>query len=507
MSPAFDVVKHALRDRYAIERVIGHGSMGTVYLATSVTNPETGPVAVKTFESVSDEVRARFLQELNAVARLSHPNILSIIGSGEIPGFLYLVMPFIDGKSVDRILDGNQTFSVRNALTICECVANALTLAHRHGVIHRDIKPSNVIVPSESGELRYDKTLLSDFGAVGLIAPDTHATQIGQVFGTPLYMSPEQIQARAQTTATDVYGVGALLYRMIFGHPPFRGANIVDLMVRINTEPVSFPREPALPPPVLAFLKKCLAKNPGDRPKRIDLELRRLRDLVSPSTAVGRTPEITANEDALILSRTVQPVSTPARAAAAESAPSRATERAPVRMPRPYSLATGAVLLVTAIICLVATQLELGPRAPGIIVGVALIVGGIAVGLLVFRWIKTVKSDLRTDASRLLNIASDHTDLSASLTIEVNQLLARCRGLDEQFLGKSIALMIREYHGATSPDDRINALATAVGFVEKLSTRMSPWYVRNDKLIAFVVSAVGIASGVVAMIDTLLKMD
>lgn len=493
-------IKKELADRYLIEREIGRGAMGTVYYATSVRNPSAPPVAVKVFVPESDSTRERFRAEIATVARLNHPNILSIVDSGESADFLFHVTPFVTGKSVDHMLGADAQLSVRDALVICERVVSALDFAHAHGVIHRDIKPGNVIVPHEGGVPRFDRVLLADFGMVGLLAPETSATQIGQVFGTPLYMSPEQVQAQAQTAATDVYGVGALLFRMIFGRPPFRGDNLLELMVRIKNAPVEIPREPELPAALTDFLVRCLDKNPHRRPRQLAREIETLLGRVEHTTRVVAGPPASTVPDAGLLGRTLHPspYSIPA--------PSRVTT-AKLHAPGTYGVAAGVVLLLVALASFVAMQPELGPAASGIALAVTLMVGGIAVGLLVHRWIARVKSGLHNDASRVLDIATAHADLSSSLALEVNQLLARCRGLDEQFLGKSIAIMVNEYRAATSFDDRHAALVTAVGFVEKLSTRLSPWYVRYDKLIAFVVSAVGVASGLVTMIDTLLKMN
>ena len=175
----------------------------------------------------------RFLQEITTRAALRHPHILPLFDSGEADGFLYYVMPFIDGETLRAKLDRETQLAVDEAVRIARDVADALEYAHRHGVIHRDIKPENIL-------LHDGRPMVADFGIALAVsaAAGGRMTETGLSLGTPHYMSPEQATAEKEITArSDVYSLGSVLYEMLTGNPPHVGANAQQIIMKIITEP------------------------------------------------------------------------------------------------------------------------------------------------------------------------------------------------------------------------------------------------------------------------------
>ncbi|MGH7653929.1 MAG: serine/threonine-protein kinase, partial [Gemmatimonadaceae bacterium] len=201
-------VTAALSDRYRIERELGAGGMATVYLAHDLKHDRN--VAIKVLKPELAVVLGgeRFVQEIKTTAALSHPHILPLFDSGEADGFLYYVMPFIEGETIRERLDRETQFGIEDAVRITTEVADALDYAHRHGVIHRDIKPENIL-------LHGGHALVADFG-IALAASKTggaRMTETGMSLGTPQYMSPEQAMGERELDArTDVYALGCVTY-------------------------------------------------------------------------------------------------------------------------------------------------------------------------------------------------------------------------------------------------------------------------------------------------------
>ena len=199
-----ETLRAALAGRYEVERELGQGGMATVYLARDLKHPR--PVAIKI---VRPDVAAvlgseRFLREIDAAASLTHPNILPLYDSGEAGGFLYYVMPYVEGESLRSRLDREKQLPLDEALQIAREVADALSYAHSHGWVHRDIKPANILF--ESGH-----AVVADFGiarAVTAAAGET-LTETGMALGTPAYMSPEQAAGSKQLDGrSDLYSLG-----------------------------------------------------------------------------------------------------------------------------------------------------------------------------------------------------------------------------------------------------------------------------------------------------------
>lgn len=251
--------------RYVIEKKIGRGAMGAVYLAR---DPRINrPVALKVipiekeFEDEElEEARLRFFREAESAGRLTHPNIITVFDAGEDKHLAYIAMEYLPGLQLTHYTDQNKLLAPRKVLELCARTADALDYAHNQQVIHRDIKPANLLY-----DLRADILKISDFGVARLT--DNNRTKTGIVLGTPMYMSPEQLAAEDLTGHSDLFSLGVTLYELLAGEVPFKATNIAVLMTKITSEdpvPVSN-RRAGIPPSVDAVLSKALAKRPENR--------------------------------------------------------------------------------------------------------------------------------------------------------------------------------------------------------------------------------------------------
>jgi Tol biopolymer transport system component len=256
-------LKAALGDRYRIEREIGSGGMATVYLAEDLKHSRQVALKVLKPELVAVVGTERFLAEIRTTANLQHPHILPLFDSGEAGGFLYYVMPYVEGESLRAKLNREKQLPVKEAIAIAKQVGAALDYAHDQGVIHRDIKPENILI--HRGE-----ALVADFGiALALSAAGgTRLTETGLSVGTPHYMSPEQATGERELDGrSDLYSLGAVTYEMLVGDPPFTGSTaqaIIAKVVSTEPEPVSRVRQ-SVPGNVDAAVSCALAKIPADR--------------------------------------------------------------------------------------------------------------------------------------------------------------------------------------------------------------------------------------------------
>ncbi len=253
----------ALADRYRIERELGQGGMATVYLAQDLKHDRQVALKVLKPELAAVIGAERFVVEIKTTASLQHPHILPLFDSGTADGFLYYVMPFIDGETLRGKLDRETQLGIDEAVKLTVAVADALDYAHRHGVIHRDIKPENIL-------LHDGRPMVADFGiALALsAAAGGRMTETGMSLGTPHYMSPEQATAEKEITArSDVYSLGSVLYEMLTGNPPHTGASAQQIIMKIVTEnaaPVTNLRK-SVPPNVAAAVAQAVEKLPADR--------------------------------------------------------------------------------------------------------------------------------------------------------------------------------------------------------------------------------------------------
>jgi TolB-like protein/tRNA A-37 threonylcarbamoyl transferase component Bud32 len=254
-------VRSALAAHYRIERVLGEGGMATVYLAEDVKHHRKVAVKVMRPELAATLGAERFLREVEIAAKLSHPHILPMHDSGEIGGFLYYAMPYVEGESLRERLHRDHQLPVDEALQLARETAEALGYAHRRGIVHRDIKPANVLL----GE---GHALVADFGIARATDGGRALTQTGLAVGTPQYMSPEQASGEPDVDArADVYAIGAVLYEMLAGQAPYTGPTPQAVLAKSLTEevvPLAQVRA-GVPAAVVAVVAKAMARRPEDR--------------------------------------------------------------------------------------------------------------------------------------------------------------------------------------------------------------------------------------------------
>jgi CHASE2 domain-containing sensor protein len=258
-------VSRPMLGRYEIEKELGKGAMGVVYLGK---DPKIGrQVAIKTmalsqeFEgSELEEVKQRFFSEAAAAGRLSHPNIVTMFDAGEEHDLAYIAMEFLKGADLVAYTKPDHLLPVLKVMSIVARVAEALDYAHKEHVIHRDIKPGNIMYDPET-----DSVKVADFGIARIT--DSSKTKTGMVLGTPSYMSPEQLAGRKIEGASDLFSLGVSLYQLSCGKLPFEGDSMAQLMFRIaNESPTDILGIRAdLPPCLVAIINKSLAKQVEDR--------------------------------------------------------------------------------------------------------------------------------------------------------------------------------------------------------------------------------------------------
>ncbi len=253
----------ALADRYAIERELGRGGMATVYLAEDLKHHRKVAIKVLAPDLAANVGAERFLREIGITATLNHPHILPLYESGEADGFLYYVMPFVEGESLRGRLDREKQLPVGEAMHIAREIADALSYANAHDVVHRDIKPENILLEAQHA-------VVADFGIARAIsvAGGARLTETGLAVGTPTYMSPEQAAGSEELDGrSDVYSLGCVLYEMLAGQPPFTGPTLESVVRQhLSVEPPDVANiRPAVPAGLAGTVARALAKTPTDR--------------------------------------------------------------------------------------------------------------------------------------------------------------------------------------------------------------------------------------------------
>lgn len=288
MSDVMQRLGVALAGRYELQREVGRGGMGTVYLARDLRHLRM--VAIKVLHSnfAAAVTADRFLREISIAAHLQHPHILTLIDSGEADGLLYYVMPFVEGESLrDRIVEVAGPLPVAEALRLLRDVVDALAHAHRFGVVHRDVKPENVMVSGRHA-------LVVDFGVAKAMsdasAPD-RLTSVGVSLGTPAYMAPEQVAADLDADhRVDTYAVGVMAYEMLTGQTPFKGRPQVVLAAHLTEIPAPVAQlRKDVSPELERVVMRCLEKDPARRYQSTDELLQAFEQLAAP-TAGTATP-------------------------------------------------------------------------------------------------------------------------------------------------------------------------------------------------------------------------
>lgn len=476
--------------RYTVDRLVGRGAVADVFLAHD-EQLAGRQVALKVFRDGGEQLRQRAALAL----RLEHPNIARSYGLFQYEDGFYLVQEWVAGGSLEAMLDRTGPLDVAETLRLGRDVASALGYAHARGILHRDLTPSNVLRQPHRG---YQ---LVDFGALGVLEESTGLTRSGQVAGTPYYMSPEQITGQQQGVESDIFGLGMLLYRSLYGRLPDEAENMLDLLYRRVQEPIHVPESP-----LQGLIAACLALDPRERPGSATEVLDLISTLAeqwetsytAPAEAAERTEPVTPAQGTLTQSPG-QWQSIPSTLPTGSDSYVTAQR---VR-PRMVRLALAGVLLAAVVVVVVVA----GASWTGIaLVANGLIVAAVAIG--VARWLRrrwsVASPQLERDASRLLFSAVGRAELSRSLMIEVDTMLEGLRSVDERILGMTVVAMLAEYDTADSSADRQAALLNMVAVLEKVEGRLAPWHVRHRDAIATTIAVVGCVAGVLSAVQPFL---
>jgi CHASE2 domain-containing sensor protein/predicted Ser/Thr protein kinase len=263
-----DTVQKPMLGRYQVEKELGKGAMGVVYLGR---DPKINRVvAIKTMALSQEfdadelaEVKARFFREAETAGRLNHPNIVTIYDAGEEHDLAYIAMEFLKGKDLTNRTKGNALLTPKMVLEIIAKAADALDYAHTQNVVHRDIKPANIMFDEEKGEIK-----VTDFGIARIT--DSSKTKTGMVLGTPSYMSPEQLSGKKVDGRSDLFSLGVTMYQLLAGQLPFQADSMATLMFKIANEthaPVTLFRG-ELPASIDTVIEKAMQKDPEQRYQR-----------------------------------------------------------------------------------------------------------------------------------------------------------------------------------------------------------------------------------------------
>jgi serine/threonine protein kinase len=252
---------------FRIERTLGHGGMGIVYLARQVRLDRLVALKVIRAELAADErFRARFQEESRTAASIEHPRVVTMFGAGEQDGLLYVAMRYVPGRDLDRLISTQGALSGDEAASLIAQVADGLDAVHAAGLVHRDVKPANVLVgeagPGEDGSTAY----LTDFGLAKLAASATGLTATGEVIGTVDYMAPEQIEGRRVDARADVYALGCVLFHAVTGDVPFPDRETsAKMWAHLNEPPPAVKSREGRGGLLDPVIGRAMAKDPADR--------------------------------------------------------------------------------------------------------------------------------------------------------------------------------------------------------------------------------------------------
>ena len=260
-----------LADRYLLRQPIGRGSMAEVWEAM---DEQSGAlVAIKVVAELlapSEQARRRFEREMVACGRINHPNVVALMGHGEVAdGRPFIVMELVQGLTLAQYMDQHQRLGANSTMALGEQILQGVEAAHQSNIVHRDLKPANILLAQRpSGKLRVK---ILDFGVARVLDftdPDAKLTRTGTMLGSPRYMPPELARGASEIDPrSDVFGVGAVLYHALTGSPPFYGANVGEIMLKIlrHEIPPLAPQRPDLQPRLVACVDRALGRLPEDR--------------------------------------------------------------------------------------------------------------------------------------------------------------------------------------------------------------------------------------------------
>ena len=264
-------------DGFVIEQWLGNGAMGEVHLATQTSMGRMVALKILPNECIeSDEDTKRFIQEVRTLAKLDHPNIVSAISAGKFDGGTYLAMNFIDGITIEDKINKQGPILESDSLRYCIAIAEALDYSwNNSSIIHRDLKPANFMIDGK------DKIHLMDMGLAKSMKNDLNLTVEGMVMGTPYYMSPEQASGeRNLDVRSDIYSLGASLYHMVTGFPPYNGMTSIQVMAKKLSDPPIPPEKhnPKLSPQLCKIIEKLMGIGLDDRPEDWQAALKLLKE-------------------------------------------------------------------------------------------------------------------------------------------------------------------------------------------------------------------------------------
>ncbi|WP_050429471.1 serine/threonine protein kinase [Chondromyces crocatus] len=316
------LVGKVLNEKFKILSLLATGGMGVIYRGVQLALGRAVAIKVLTPTTASSQIdpnfHKRFFLEASILARLQHPNIVTVFDYGRVenmePERYFMAMEFLEGETLFRRMRKANRIAPLEAMSIARQVARGLREAHKHGVVHRDLKPSNImLVPGEDmGEL----VKILDFGLVKVVADDSEElTQQGSFLGSPRFMSPEQISHGKVDLRTDVYSLGVILYQMLCGKVPFEAANSVQILIAHLQQPVPPMRErnpeADVPEALEAFVMRCLSKDPDGRPVNMDAFIKGLGECAQSlglNTSFGSTGMVTIDSGGLRAPTPMPPV-------------------------------------------------------------------------------------------------------------------------------------------------------------------------------------------------------
>jgi eukaryotic-like serine/threonine-protein kinase len=256
------MIGERIGDRYEVEDLVGTGGMSSVYRARDTVLERLVALKILHQHFMSDpEYVERFRREARAIARLNHPNIVTVIDRGELDNHQFIVFEHVPGENLKDFVRRRGPLPVHDALTLTTQIARGLAFAHEHGVVHRDVKPQNVLL-DESGIAK-----VTDFGIARSIEPGDGLTETGTLLGTSEYISPEQAGGRRVDARSDQYSLGVVLYELLTGETPYSGDNFMAVAMKHMRDPVPSVRDrrPDVPASVDAIVSRAMAKRPEDR--------------------------------------------------------------------------------------------------------------------------------------------------------------------------------------------------------------------------------------------------
>jgi eukaryotic-like serine/threonine-protein kinase len=273
--------------RYELGSVLGRGGMALVYLARD--RERDRPVAIKLLAdnlAADPELRRRFAREAELAERLSHPNVLRVLDSGETGGRAFIVLEYVEGRNLAEELHRDGPLAPARVAELGSQAAAALAHAHERGLVHRDVKPQNLLL-TKDGTLK-----VSDFG-IARVVDGTQLTQVGTVLGTAAYLAPEQAAGEEATAAADVYSLGAVLYELLTGRPPYDASSLAEFVLRRGDgdPPPPSALAPDVPAGLDALVLACLREDPAERPTAREVELMLRGELEPPTQVLTRAPQ------------------------------------------------------------------------------------------------------------------------------------------------------------------------------------------------------------------------